>query len=321
MPGKSQSHVAYPEPNLTPAAPAREGGQPPTPTPAFTTLRLPPGWQKIYAWAVGNNVLSEILLVIDTTMTRDRPDWFGTVLEELDLASTKRLLPQWKTVEFAAEILNRISTAIQIDPSILNAHPPLPKTKSAQAQLRGELGHRYLFALLLEQIPPGTPDQKEWLSTVRLWAFVHALKRALSGNFQDEHIKEVTDKIRIASDRSDQWRRLIEEIATPTTAFDEINTFLRFIGDNHPRAKQLKPSNRLFLQSVTAVAKNIHAPISSGANFPRNDTLSAYYPTKANLPSSETNTWLDEQVEEDASPARRWQSPPLSCRATDRPAG
>jgi hypothetical protein len=49
----------------------------------------------------------------------------------------------------------------------------------------------YLFALILEQLPPLAPQTRNGFATLRLWLLVQGVERALAGNVQDRHLHTV----------------------------------------------------------------------------------------------------------------------------------
>lgn len=271
-------------------------------TPLFETFGLSGKWQPAYDWATANNVLAELLLLIDATLIRNRPNRLGTVLREITRPTARDYLEQWQATDRSAALLNRLSQATLANKDILSTYRPLPTGRSARTQLGDETKPHYLFAVILEQLPPGSPKERDWFIALRLWLLVHGIRLARAGNLQDRYLQIVASAIRQACDRHVVWRSFISSLATPARIMDEFNAFLRFSADRVGGLKNTRPSHQNFCRALIAISRHDHNPEETGITGKRSNLLSALYPLRESSieiasPPSAFSTGLDEDPE------------------------
>ena len=267
--------------------------------PSAKTFGLSDGWDPAVAWAHKNSVVSELLLTIDAVLLHGHDRRFGSVLKELTSPYATKLLESWASREPAAGVLARVSLAARRDATLFEVCPPLTTGKSARQQL-DDLRRDYLFAMLLEQHPLGSPSDREWVATIRLWTFAHAVKRALSGNAQDKLLRTVATGIRSACGGSDAWSGVLRALDTPAEAFDEINGYLRF------RATTLRDASPRFYSAVAAIADGLsdQEPLSDALGA--GGLLYQSLPPAQRLPSAEIPTFEFETEHDGSQTHRTW---------------
>lgn len=279
--------------------------------PEFSTFGLSADWRPAFDWAIKNAVLAPLFSIVDAAFIRSSPNRLGTILREIGTPIACECLEDWQGTEPAAAILRRLSGAIVRRSEIYSDFPELPKEKSARSQLIGNLPRDYLFALILEQLPPGSSSERDWFATLRLWILTHAIKRALSGNVQDKNLRIVSAAVRQACDRNEKWRGLINMLATPTIGFEELNGFLEFRATRLTIDSDvnLSSTQKRFLKALIRIARYEHDPDKSFNQDQLHQPLSSQVPWGETLPAREGFSCSIDPPEEGDEKFTTWQDP------------
>ena len=230
--------------------------------PDFTTLGLPSVWRPAFEWAVKNNVVTELFLVANATCTQDMPIAIGTFHSFISSDDNYQLIQEWSLNEKAAMPLRPLSEAAVRDAHIFTEFPPLSTERAAARQFHGKLESHYLIALLTENLPSISQADRKWLNTLRLWVLTHAINRAFQDNFQDNWLRQVASKLRMACANDEDWRNLFLSLKLSTTDFDEISRGLmkgvELLLTSKKKAK-LSPAARQLLSAIVKVSNREHA--------------------------------------------------------------
>lgn len=276
------------EPYLPHLSPAKSVGQANFDIKRLVTLGLHEHWEPILGWAEKNGVVPELLLAANTTRTLKEVHKFTALLSVLSLNENNELLRLWAQSSDAAKYLKNLSDARINDSKFFENYYSVPTEVSAKKQFLGELERQFLIALLSEGFPRALPQSIDWLNTLRMWVLVHAIDRALTGNFLDGSIRLVSRKLSNALSQSGQWRVLVLSLHSFQNwklAVEEFDTLSRFIAHSASSMldKNLHPhitdTQKKLLKTVIKVASRRHDQINIG-----DESVYAYIPLKQIFP-------------------------------------
>lgn len=228
--------------------------------PPFATFGLHHFWEPAYEWAVRNRVLPEVLLFVDTCLTHDNTNVFGTLLEEITSDLALERLSAWGETDLAAARLNRLGLAVRLHPEILSTYHPRSKTISARAHLKRNFERDYLMALALEWLNFVPEDQQDWMQVMRVWTLVQALERASRGIIQDHNLRKLATGLRLACEHDTRRQMAIAPLRTDIENFDDLN---RHLADQATaaakRTSRQETTLRTLLKALAAVATGADA--------------------------------------------------------------
>lgn len=218
------------------------------------TSALPKGWEAALAWSKSCGVLNELLVLLDATLAWDHPNVFGNLVSHISSTTAIELLEEWAQTEFAAKVLWKLASAASKKPTVLSQYPPLTDKVAASKQFKGDTPTLYIIALIVERSPPGTLTDRVWFLTLRLWVLTHTFNRAKHGNIQDQHLRLVAQKIRLACAEADNWRKLFLSLRTTALDFDALNRHLSHKSEKLISAHSLKSTEIQVLRTLIKVA-------------------------------------------------------------------
>lgn len=218
------------------------------------TSALPKGWEAALAWAKSCGVLNELLFLLDATLAWDHPNVCGNLLSLLSSSFAMEQMKEWAQTEFAAKVLWKLASAASKKPTILSQYPRLTDKVAASKQFKGDTPTLYIIALIVERSPPGTLTDREWFLTLRLWVLTHAINRAKHENIQDQHLRLVAQKIRLACAEADNWRKLFLSLRTTALDFDALNRHLSHKSEKLISTHSLKSTEIQLLRTLIKVA-------------------------------------------------------------------
>lgn len=279
--------------------------------PDFATLALHPRWEEAYAWAVRNQVPEELIAIINLTQLHDSSVAMGTVTSFFADDNSISLLTEWQETEPAAAPLLRFSLAAFRDPEILHDYQPMAAVKAASSGFRGEIPQKYLTAMLAERPESTSPEEAEWLNTMKLWLMVHALNRSKLGNVQDILIRNASTRLRLSCKSEGNWRNIFLQLQPQSRDFDGISAGIRRRAQALLEKKQENPLNgteRSLLHAILDIdagkeARDPQSPQNAKPipfAWPRSDT------TPRHFPAEELETYDDET---ESKPSKWVQSP------------
>lgn len=230
--------------------------------PDFAIFGLPATWRPAYDWAARNNVITELFLAVNATYTRDMPIAIGTFLAFISSEDSYPLIKEWSLYEKAAMPMLPLSEAALHDSHIFTEFQPLSTERAAARQFHGKLESHYLIALLTESLPSIGQSDRAWLNTLRLWVLTHAINRTLHDNVQDNWLRQVASKLRMACGHDEGWRKPFLSLKSNATDFDEISRCIIKKAETllaHKQSANLSNAERQILQAVLKVAQRVHA--------------------------------------------------------------
>ncbi len=250
------------------------------------------GWDIAYEWAEKNNLLKELVKVISTCLILNKPQTFGCILEQITSDNALALLEGWKETDQAAALLYKLALSAVNNKHLLSSYPPPTKGVSAAKQLRGELQAHYLIALLVEQLPMGTPKEREWFGLLRLWVLTHAINRSFTKNYQDNYLRVVSDKLRMACSDDTEWKKIFLYLHTSSALndFDELNRLLIDKADRANKNRKqpsISDTHRVLFRNLKSVARrdhNVDLRFSKSEFLVLNDDLKVTNPPLNNTP-------------------------------------
>ena len=257
MPTSSVAHITPSPTQLSQSAPGTSGAT----YLDFETLALHPTWKDAYNWAVRNNVLYELLSATNTTLLLDWPIALGTLLEYISSDEASQTLKDWGDQEPAANTLSRLAQVITQDPRILNLYTPLTQAVSATSQFHGKLPTHYIIALLTEKLAPIDPADEIWINKLRLWVLTHAMDRENQENVQDNGLRQVATKLRLACNQDQRWRSIFLRLRSRSSDFEELSKNIKRIANSlltEKQATDLSTKERKLLQASISVASGKH---------------------------------------------------------------
>lgn len=283
--------------------------------PDFATLALPQEWLPAYKWAVNNQVLEELIAIINVTQLQDSPVAFGTVASFLAHDNAISLLTEWQEFEPAAVPLHRFSLAIIRNPEILRKYTPLTIAKSASSEFRTETKQKYLTALLAEHPASTSPEETEWLNTMKLWLLVHAMDRAKLGNVQDILIRSVSTQLRLACKSAGNWRNIFQQLRSQSHDFDGISAGIRRRAQALQEKNQKNPlsgTERPLIKAILEIddgkeardPKTLQNVKLISFAWPRNDAVRPHAPTEeieqyGDESENKSNKWIQSPQADD----------------------
>ncbi len=170
-----------------------------------------PKWDLFFTWADRHRIRDDALILIDVTLTRNRPEIVGSLLKAISSPTAKFLFSSWTDRSEHAESLSRIAEAVSWDPSILDQIRPLGYASPAKTYFKGAIKPNYLAALCVARPPVSSsrvqPTTVVWFETLRAWALVHALSCYLEKGIRlEENLHLVCTRLRIGSDHDEiRW--------------------------------------------------------------------------------------------------------------------
>jgi len=266
--------------------------------PSFATFGLPSAWKPAFDWAVKNNAIPELFQAANATYLRSMPAGIGTLIEFMLSDYSYPLICEWSLYETSAQPLLLLSDAALLDSQILRDFPTFSRERSVERQFHNLLESHYLIALLTQDLSQVEQSDRAWFNTLKLWLLIHAMKRSLLGNSQDNWIRQAASKLRIACRQEGGWRKLLLLLKTSATDFDEISRAIIQKAEALRTRKQsstLPPTERQFLQAVLNVAELKHAKDDQNQ-----DSLSLIsFPTRHQYADDVTYQPITEQIGED----------------------
>lgn len=222
-----------PKPKIhkTPVFPTRrheiqvEGTGTPAPhQPDFLTTALHSEWENAYNWATRHGVTKQFFTAITTCLLWNKPILFGSLLAHITSPRAPALLDVWRQTETAADLLNDLAIAAESS-QVKLSYRKITDNVPAKSHLSKELSIYYLMGLLIERLPPEGKAEQEWFEQLRLWVLTHAIERSKWGVIQDNHLRFVSAKLRMACDTSRDWREFFLRLRPPSLMqdFDALN--------------------------------------------------------------------------------------------------
>lgn len=237
--------------------------------PDFLSTALPEGWRTGFEWAKSSGVLNEFFILVDATLAWDRPNVFGNFLFHLTSTLAREQLKEWAQTELAAKVLLKLANAASKNSHVLSHYTRVTDRVAASKQFKGDTPTHYIIALIVERSPPGKLADREWFSTLRLWVLTHAINRALHENIQDQYLRVVAQKIRLACAESDRWRKLFARLRTTTRDFDSLNRHLSHASEKLIDTKSLLPTERPLLRTLIKIAQRERSQDAKSSFTPR----------------------------------------------------
>lgn len=229
----------------------------------FGTYGLHVLWQPHFNGAVAAGLTWEFLFLLDVTLSKRLPSFFGTLISELTNRVSFECLRIWAKDEPLALTALKLARAV-LRGDDFGFHHRYTQERSARQQLGNSLERDYLLALIVQPTQLLSDEDREWIQVLRVWTLVHALKRALRVgqntvvNVQDKLLRELATGIRLACDRDFKRRGLLAEIKTTERDFNELNSHLsrRCTDILKDKARQpLSQTSRQFLNAIRDVAQ------------------------------------------------------------------
>ena len=242
----------------------------------ISTPRLETDLDVLVNWSIDKDIEDSLRLLIDCTVIHDRIDLFTTIIDRLSTDNCIESLSKWSNSSSYSFHLYRLVFNFKTDPPKNFNKNIFSSLRPAKNQLFGELDFYYLVSAILERIPTGTPDQRQWFERFRLWLVVKAIRAASSQNLQDSYLRELFKYIRIAADKlTEKKLNLINKLMVDS------NRYYFFTAEIERKAKQLirdptnKPNDINFLNILIKICNNnfnpeiyqLVQPIYSAVNY------------------------------------------------------
>lgn len=212
-----------PKTHKTPVFPTRHHeiqvestGSPVQHSPEFLTTALHPDWETAFNWAVQHGFKSQLCSVLSACQIWYKPILFGSLLAQITSPRALALLDVWRQTETAAELLYDLAIAAESSQVKLSYRKVTDKVP-AKTHLSEELHTHYLMGMLIERLPPDGKAVQEWYEQLRLWVLTHAIERSKWGVIQDNHLRFVSARLRMACDTSRDWREFFLRFRAPVS--------------------------------------------------------------------------------------------------------
>lgn len=206
-------------PKTSPHAP-RDTGE-------LATFGLPKPLHPIANWAHKIGLDPILIAVLDATKTDRFTDYIGTIVRFLRQQETSNLLANWASELPSAGELCRLSEAFSVSPFIASEYQGMPSLKLVSHQLTGGLLTKLAaVALIARPIPALAQSDRQWIAALRTWVFLQIVDSVFRGGRPNHYLLEVTNKLRLAIDRNEQWLTLFARLHGPTTSFHGMTRYL-----------------------------------------------------------------------------------------------
>lgn len=255
--------------------------------PDFLTTALHGDWETAFNWAIQHGIKDQFYRVMITCQIWSKPILFGSLLTQISSPRALDLLDVWRVTEPAAGLLYDLAIAAD-DSRVRSFYRKITDKVPAKKHLPKELGTHYLMGMLIERLPLAGKTGQEWFEQLRLWLLTHAIERSNWNNLQDNHLRFVCARLRMACDTNKEWRNFFLRLQPPPSFiqdFDSLNLFII------SKAEQLKSEAK---------------PSKSG-QLRVNAKTSSISPTQNNL----LNNLLSVARYEESKDSTRFQLPPF----------
>jgi hypothetical protein len=155
--------------------------------------------------------------------------------------------------------LTGLLDACSVSASVFNQYPPMPVTQRADRQLRdGLLSKLALVALVARPVNCNTPEQTQWIETLRVWCFAQHLDAVQSSRPVNEYLSTITRTLRQAIDGNEEWLTLyLQTQGNAESGFFELKNHLNSIsqtlmGRLVAGSPSLRPAELQLLQKLRA---------------------------------------------------------------------
>lgn len=209
----------------------------------FLSTALHSDWETAFNWAAHHGFTNNFYRVLLTCQIWNKPILFGSLLAQISSRRALALLDVWRVTEPAAGLLYDFAIAAD-DSRVRSFYRKITDKVPAKKHLSKELGTHYLMGMLIERLPPIGNAEQEWFEQLRLWLLTHAIERSNWNNFQDNHLRFVCARLRMACDTSREWREFFLRLQPPspfTQDFDTLN--LSIVAKAEQLKSEAKSSN------------------------------------------------------------------------------
>lgn len=218
------------------------------------------------AWAVRHDVISPLLHILETCNCFDEHTVYaGTPLGYLRQPGVYRCLQIWEAERPFIQDIRRLIDAYAVSPEVFRLHPPMPREKAAYRQLDGLLGKIPVVALIARPVD-FTIQDGGWLEAVRAWCFLQHLDAVYNGRLVGKSLAMVTDKLRMAVDRGNDWQDLITRLKGPTDSLYGLTQHLlaksSTLLEDRAEKNCMKPAHRQFLAELRSYCSGRDSTIS-----------------------------------------------------------
>ena len=165
--------------------------------------------------------------LLDATKTDQYPEFVGTIVQFLREQNTSILLAAWSDELQCAWELRRFFEACSVSPFIATTYPAMPSVKLVSQQLTGGLLTKLsTVALVARPIPAIEEVDREWVAALRTWVFLQTVDAVFRGGRPNRYLIDVTNKLRLAIDRDEEWLALFARLRGATASFYGITRHL-----------------------------------------------------------------------------------------------
>lgn len=253
MANQSQSQRVQPSnPDLSPKNPE----SPASAEIVNLTIGLPRAWNPIFEWAASHGIAIDLALIVNSTCIQHKPDDLGQIIDCIANEEALNILRSWSSHSEAASVLLRFTEVAYLNPPPLQG--AITKLTPSRVMFHGTLETHYLLALISERTPKVDAAKHDWLIHLRLWTIVQGLTRSLRQNVQDQMLRTVASKLRIAFDTENYWRTLYcVTLKCDASDLDEISRFLIYKAEWLLAQKDapLSSVSRQLLRALVSVAR------------------------------------------------------------------
>ena len=190
--------------------------------------------------------------LLDATKTDQYPEFVGTIVQFLREQNTSILLAAWSDELQCAWELRRFFEACSVSPFIATTYPAMPSVKLVSQQLTGGLLTKLsTVALVARPIPAIEEVDREWVAALRTWVFLQTVDAVFRGGRPNRYLIDVTNKLRLAIDRDEEWLALFARLRGATASFYGITRHLAAASSRLLAGKTVQSSvHRLLLATL-----------------------------------------------------------------------
>lgn len=237
----------------------------------FETIGLPKELHPLANWARGLGLLRPLLMIVEAANGTQYPAHTATVLTFARQRLPTEFIRAWQNEKaFLPEVVQLID-ASNVAAHIYREYPAAPGSQSPSQSIRGHVSELPLFALASIPLPRAVGDAAEerWIEAMRTWCLIHWLELSANNAAPDNHLIQVTEKLRLAVDGEEGWLALFQRLRGPTHSLTAITRHLRSTAGSasiEVGARHGPPSHRRMLSQLQNFCKGKTRPGDASAH-------------------------------------------------------
>jgi integrase len=191
------------------------------------TFGLPKAIHPMANWTQQLGLDTIFNALLDATKTDRYPEFVGTIVQFLRQQDASIHLADWSDELPCAWQLRRFFEACSVSPFVASTYPAMPSLKLVSQQLTGGLLTKLAtVALVARPIPVSEEVDRQWIAALRTWVFLQTVDAVFRGGRPNRYLLDVTNKLRLAIDRDEEWLALFARLRGSIASFHGITRHL-----------------------------------------------------------------------------------------------